>query len=176
MGRRRTALRLRLAALEVLPQGRAQTPALPDLLCALGTVVHWLKTTYRGRLAKGLGAMTGRRTAHACASSGPVAMGRRTQGRFPFAPISPAAGRCRSSVVEHPLGKGEVVSSILTGSTNSRSASRASGRNSTRPTSSRVACLSRPQRLRNRVPASSTRYATSRMTKAFIPLNRTRWP
>ena len=25
--------------------------------------------------------------------------------------------RCRSSVVEHPLGKGEVVSSILTGST-----------------------------------------------------------
>jgi hypothetical protein len=26
--------------------------------------------------------------------------------------------RCRSSVVEHPLGKGEVVSSILTGSTN----------------------------------------------------------
>src|SRR4029077_138270 len=26
-------------------------------------------------------------------------------------------GRCRSSVVEHPLGKGEVVSSILTGST-----------------------------------------------------------
>jgi hypothetical protein len=60
---------------------------------------------------------TGRRTAHACASSGPVAMGRRTAGRFPFPPISPAAGRCRSSVVEHPLGKGEVVSSILTGST-----------------------------------------------------------
>jgi hypothetical protein len=27
------------------------------------------------------------------------------------------ARRCRSSVVEHPLGKGEVVSSILTGST-----------------------------------------------------------
>jgi hypothetical protein len=27
------------------------------------------------------------------------------------------ATRCRSSVVEHPLGKGEVVSSILTGST-----------------------------------------------------------
>jgi hypothetical protein len=37
---------------------------------------------------------------------------------FPFPPISRAAGRCRSSVVEHPLGKGEVVSSILTGSTN----------------------------------------------------------
>src|SRR5580692_3690153 len=32
-----------------------------------------------------------------------------------------SGGRCRSSVVEHPLGKGEVVSSILTGSTRSRS-------------------------------------------------------
>src|SRR5262249_61651101 len=31
--------------------------------------------------------------------------------------FSPPAMRCRSSVVEHPLGKGEVVSSILTGST-----------------------------------------------------------
>ena len=57
------------------------------------------------------------RPAHACASSGPVAMGRRIQGRFPFRQFSSAAGRCRSSVVEHPLGKGEVVSSILTGST-----------------------------------------------------------
>jgi hypothetical protein len=28
-----------------------------------------------------------------------------------------ALARCRSSVVEHSLGKGEVVSSILTGST-----------------------------------------------------------
>ena len=57
------------------------------------------------------------RPAHACASTGPVAMGRRIQGRFPFRQFSSAAGRCRSSVVEHPLGKGEVVSSILTGST-----------------------------------------------------------
>src|SRR5262249_45678239 len=31
--------------------------------------------------------------------------------------FSPPARRCRSSVVEPPLGKGEVVSSILTGST-----------------------------------------------------------
>src|SRR5262249_24019955 len=31
--------------------------------------------------------------------------------------FSHPARRCRSSVVEHPLGKGEVVSSILTGST-----------------------------------------------------------
>src|SRR5262249_11820056 len=110
-------LRLRLAALEVLPQRCAQAPLLPDLRCALGIIAHWLKTMYRGGLAKGLGAMTDRRSAHACASSDPVAMGRRTQGRFPFPRFSPAAGRCRSSVVEHPLGKGEVVSSILTGST-----------------------------------------------------------
>ena len=30
---------------------------------------------------------------------------------------APIRARCRSSVVEHSLGKGEVVSSILTGST-----------------------------------------------------------
>src|SRR5262249_50589578 len=99
------------------PQRCAQAPLLPDLRCALGIIAHWLKTMYRGGLAKGLGAMTDRRSAHACASSDPVAMGRRTQGRFPFPRFSPAAARCRSSVVEHPLGKGEVVSSILTGST-----------------------------------------------------------
>jgi hypothetical protein len=39
-------------------------------------------------------------------------------GRF-----SHPARRCRSSVVEHPLGKGEVVSSILTGSTKKMGAS-----------------------------------------------------
>jgi hypothetical protein len=40
--------------------------------------------------------------------------------QFPRAVGDPRAHRfscCRSSVVEHPLGKGEVVSSILTGST-----------------------------------------------------------
>jgi hypothetical protein len=36
---------------------------------------------------------------------------------------SPVTHRCRSSVVEHPLGKGEVVSSILPGSTNKMGAS-----------------------------------------------------
>ena len=36
---------------------------------------------------------------------------------FPIGRFSHPAWRCRSSVVEHPLGKGEVVSSILTGST-----------------------------------------------------------
>src|SRR3989442_8621749 len=44
----------------------------------------------------------------------PCGKDRRTRGRCPF---SHPARRCRSSVVEHPLGKGEVVSSILTGST-----------------------------------------------------------
>src|SRR5262249_19090597 len=42
-GGSRPALRLRLAALEVLPQRRAQTPLLPDLRRALGIVVHRLK-------------------------------------------------------------------------------------------------------------------------------------
>jgi hypothetical protein len=36
-------------------------------------------------------------------------------------------GRCRSSVVEHSLGKGEVVSSILTGSTRFFDIERSSG-------------------------------------------------
>jgi hypothetical protein len=46
--------------------------------------------------------------------------------RARFHPLfSRSARRCRSSVVEHPLGKGEVVSSILTGSTSrSRSPAR----------------------------------------------------
>jgi hypothetical protein len=39
------------------------------------------------------------------------------QGSARFFACIAADGRCRSSVVEHPLGKGEVVSSILTGST-----------------------------------------------------------
>src|SRR5438128_1787318 len=38
----------------------------------------------------------------------------------------PPAQCCRSSVVEHPLGKGEVVSSILTGSTRNARQIRAS--------------------------------------------------
>jgi hypothetical protein len=41
-----------------------------------------------------------------------VAIEVRNSGR-----IKSRRARCRSSVVEHPLGKGEVVSSILTGST-----------------------------------------------------------
>ena len=59
----------------------------------------------------------------ACAAKSPVA--RIAPILLPFAlnsvqhrPADTAAkARCRSSVVEHSLGKGEVVSSILTGST-----------------------------------------------------------
>src|SRR5262249_32881440 len=47
----------------------------------------------------------------------PCGKDRRTRGRFLIGRFSHPARRCRSSVVEHPLGKGEVVSSILTGST-----------------------------------------------------------
>jgi hypothetical protein len=46
---------------------------------------------------------------------GPYGKDRRIRGRIPS--VSHPARRCRSSVVEHSLGKGEVVSSILTGST-----------------------------------------------------------
>ena len=46
---------------------------------------------------------------------GPYGKDRGIRGRIPC-DIAPAR-RCRSSVVEHSLGKGEVVSSILTGST-----------------------------------------------------------
>ena len=46
---------------------------------------------------------------------GPYGKDRRIPGRIPS--VSHPARRCRSSVVEHSLGKGEVVSSILTGST-----------------------------------------------------------
>jgi hypothetical protein len=46
---------LRLAALEILPQRRAQAALLPDLRCALGTIVHRVEIMYRGRPEKGLG-------------------------------------------------------------------------------------------------------------------------
>ena len=48
---------------------------------------------------------------------GPCGKDRSARAPFPIGRFSHPAWRCRSSVVEHPLGKGEVVSSILTGST-----------------------------------------------------------
>ena len=47
----------------------------------------------------------------------PCGKERRTRGRTRRDDFRQPPRRCRSSVVEHPLGKGEVVSSILTGST-----------------------------------------------------------
>jgi hypothetical protein len=47
----------------------------------------------------------------------PYGKDRANRRRIPCFANSLAARRCRSSVVEHPLGKGEVVSSILPGST-----------------------------------------------------------
>jgi hypothetical protein len=117
-GRGCAPFRLGLATLEVLPQRRAQAPLLacflPALVRAFGPIVHGGKDTNR-RGAK----------------EGPLHEDCR--GRSVLAPLwtlwqgsphsrphflySHPARRCRSSVVEHSLGKGEVVSSILTGST-----------------------------------------------------------
>jgi hypothetical protein len=47
----------------------------------------------------------------------PYGKDRRVRGRFESCRFPRPARRCRSSVVEHSLGKGEVVSSILPGST-----------------------------------------------------------
>jgi hypothetical protein len=113
-GRGCAPFRLGLATLEVLPQRRAQAPLLALLLRALRTVVHGGQDKRRPH-----------------AKEGPKATG--WWGRSALAPLctlwqgsphsrphffySHPARRCRSSVVEHSLGKGEVVSSILTGST-----------------------------------------------------------
>ena len=117
LGRSRAAFRLGLATLKILPQRGAQTPPLPHPVCALGTNVHGDKLRNRRCSTEGL-----RRTdapfAGACLRHfRPYGKDRRARGRVPFLLFSPPARRCRSSVVEHPLGKGEVVSSILTGST-----------------------------------------------------------
>src|SRR5262245_64234714 len=64
------------------------------------------------RVRKSL-AMIRRWGTRACAIFTPVAR----IGALASIAIFAIARRCRSSVVEHPLGKGEVVSSILTGST-----------------------------------------------------------
>src|SRR4029079_18356677 len=87
-------------------------------LRALGTIVHGGQDRSRGS-GKG-GPRKGRSDAWrgmtaACAA---VALMARIAA-FAAASLlnSHPARRCRSSVVEHSLGKGEVVSSILTGST-----------------------------------------------------------
>ena len=117
VGGSRAAFRLGLATLKILPQRGAQTPPLPHPVCALGTIVHGTRLGTGGARRKALWRtdrpLDGARLRH----FRPYGKDRRARGRVPFLLFSPPAGRCRSSVVEHPLGKGEVVSSILTGST-----------------------------------------------------------
>src|SRR4029077_13497826 len=93
------------------------TPLLACFLRALGTIVHGGQDKRRGSGEGGpregrrsLGGDRGR-----LRRCGPYGKDRRIRGRIPS--VSHPARRCRSSVVEHSLGKGEVVSSILTGST-----------------------------------------------------------
>jgi hypothetical protein len=117
VGRSRAAFRLGLATLKILPQCGAQTPPLPHPVCALGTIVHGTRLGTGGARRKALWRtdrpLDGARLRH----FRPCGKDRRARSRVPFLLFSPPARRCRSSVVEHPLGKGEVVSSILTGST-----------------------------------------------------------
>src|SRR4029450_2909189 len=123
VGRHRASFRLGLAALEILPQRDAQTPPLPHPICALGTIVHGTRLGAGGARRKALWRrdrpLDGARLRH----FRPCGKDRR-RSRPRSILLLPPASRCRSSVVEHPLGKGEVVSSILTGSTNKSGTSR----------------------------------------------------
>ena len=113
LGRSGAAFRLRLAAFEVLSQRRAQTPLPSQLLCAFVTTAHRHNIRSRREVSEDPRSdppSNGARLRH----FRPCGKDRRAR----FHPLfSQSARRCRSSVVEHPLGKGEVVSSILTGST-----------------------------------------------------------
>ena len=105
---------LRLAALEIGPQRRPQAALLAGLLGALRTLVHGGKIKGRRQAMEALLARPWLR-ARCLRRFGPCGKDRRFAAAF--LAISQPARRCRSSVVEHSLGKGEVVSSILTGST-----------------------------------------------------------
>ena len=105
---------LRLAALEIRPQRRPQAALLAGFLGALRTLVHGGKIKGRREAMEALLARPGC-GARCLRRFGPCGKDRRFAAAF--LAISQPARRCRSSVVEHSLGKGEVVSSILTGST-----------------------------------------------------------
>ena len=111
---RGAALGLGFAALEVFPQRRREAGPTPrGRFLGLRTILH--------------GNRIGRQTTPIKALAWPVGAGLLAhpaalwQGTRRFAGheshLKLAARRCRSSVVEHSLGKGEVVSSILPGST-----------------------------------------------------------
>ena len=93
-------LGLRLAALEIFPQRRGKAPLLVRFLRRIRTIDH--------------GSRLFRATGFSLRRPGPYGKDR---GGCGAAPKLSRNTCCRSSVVEHPLGKGEVVSSILPGST-----------------------------------------------------------
>ena len=104
------AAHLRLAAAQVFPERRGQT-LLPTAffrsVIALRLVRH--KPLVTSQAADGQGVRIALHRGGACGSYPPA-----------FAPQLRGAARlfrCRSSVVEHPLGKGEVECSIHSGST-----------------------------------------------------------
>src|SRR5439155_9969441 len=93
--------------------GRAQTPLSSQLLCTLVTTAHGNNIRSRREVSEGPRSdrrLNGARLRHfwPCGKDRRARFNRYFRNR---------TRRCRSSVVEHPLGKGEVVSSILTGST-----------------------------------------------------------
>jgi hypothetical protein len=104
---------------------RFSRSAAPKRRCCFAFSAAFGRSFMRARLRSraAAGKPDGRCTARACAVSGLVAriaaLAAAFHVRFPH-----PARRCRSSVVEHPLGKGEVVSSILTGSTRKSGISR----------------------------------------------------
>jgi hypothetical protein len=122
----RTPPRLRLAAAQVFPQRRGKPPPFPLLLLGLAVACHpgRLRPAIRdrrdlrpsGRPRKTPPQRRRAPAGRACGSGLLVARIRRACGP-PSRPYFYASPRCRSSVVEHSLGKGEVLSSILSGST-----------------------------------------------------------
>jgi hypothetical protein len=98
---------LRLAALEIFPKRRSEPGGFRDI-SGVGLFIH------KGRVSR----LSGRFKLR-LAGAGPLWHTLPRAGRICPAKFDPV--RCRSSVVEHSLGKGEVLSSILSGSTIPRS-------------------------------------------------------
>ncbi len=104
-----TSPRLYLAALQIFPQRRTQ----PLLTVRLGLLSCSLVHDGGPAMTAPAGKPRRDRRLPAFARYGK----HRDISHRIFVITTRQARRCRSSVVEHPLGKGEVVSSILTGST-----------------------------------------------------------
>ena len=119
-----------------MPVGSAGSPAERPLACALRRLRFSRSAALRRRSRRAFSGLFGpsfmrpdydppapqgrpgrRLEARACANSGHVARIATFAAVLNPVDFRKPARRCRSSVVEHSLGKGEVVSSILTGST-----------------------------------------------------------